>query len=66
MRLIDADALDEAFTRMRFDGKGEMQHWGDRKDWCLHGREMEKLIADAPTIEAEPVRRGAVDRRRTL
>lgn len=58
MRLIDADALDTAFTMMRFNDLGEIQHWGDRKDWCLSGHEIEKLIADAPTIEAEPVRRG--------
>lgn len=27
-----------------------LAHWGDRKDWCLHGHEVEKLIHDAPTI----------------
>lgn len=58
MRLIDADALDEALTALRFTADGELAHWGDRKDWCLHGSEIEMLIANAPTVEAEPVRHG--------
>ena len=58
MRLIDADALDNALTELRFNADGELAHWGDRKDWCLHGSEVEKLIADAPTVDAEPVRHG--------
>ena len=57
-RLISADALDNALTRLRFNADGELAHWGDRKDWCLHGNEIEKLIADAPTVDAEPVRHG--------
>ena len=57
-RLIDADVLDNALTKLRFNADGELAHWGDRKDWCLHGSEIEKLIADAPTVEAEPVKRG--------
>ena len=52
MRLIDADALDNAFTRLRFNADGELVHWGDRKDWCLHGSEVETLIANAPTVDA--------------
>lgn len=60
MRLIDADALDLAFTELRWcklPGAKEdtLAHWGDRKDWCLHGSEIEKLIADAPTVDAVPV-----------
>lgn len=58
MRLIDAVALDNAFTELRFNADGSLVHWGDRKDWCLHGSEIEKLIADAPTVDAEPVRHG--------
>ena len=54
-RLFDADALDKAFTELRFNADGGLAHWGDRKDWCLHGSEIEKLIADAPTVDAEPV-----------
>lgn len=50
MRLIDADALDEAFTALRFAEDGTLGHWGDRKDWCLQGRDVEKLIANAPTV----------------
>ena len=53
-RLIDADALDRAFTDLRFNSDGTLNHWGDRPGWCMHGYEVEKLIADAPTIiEAE-------------
>lgn len=51
MRLIDADALDMAFTNLRFNKDMSLTHWGDRKDWCLHGHEVEKLIYDAPTID---------------
>ena len=54
MRLIDVDALDVAFTALRWRGD-ELLHWGDRPNWCLIGEEVEKLIADAPTIDAIPV-----------
>lgn len=50
MRLIDADALDMAFTNLRFNQDMSLAHWGDRKNWCLFGHEVEKLIHDAPTI----------------
>ena len=50
MRLIDADALDAAFTDLRFSADGTLAHWGDRPDWCLHGSEVEKLIENAPTV----------------
>lgn len=58
MRLIDADILDEALTSLRFTADGKLAHWGDRKDWCLHGSEIEMLIANAPTVEVEPIRHG--------
>jgi hypothetical protein len=51
MRLIDAEALDAAFTALRFNSDGSLKHWGDRPDWCLHGNEIETLLKDAPTIE---------------
>jgi len=54
VRLIDVDALDDAFTALRWRGD-ELLHWGDRPNWCLIGKEVEKLIADAPTIDAIPV-----------
>lgn len=54
MRLVDADALDWAFTSLRWRD-GELLHWGDRPNWCLVGEEVEKLIADAPTVDAIPV-----------
>lgn len=50
MRLIDADALDAAFTDLRFNTDRTLKHWGDRQDWCLHGSEVEKLIDNAPTV----------------
>lgn len=49
-RLIDADALDKAFTSLRFAGDGTLAHWDDRKNWCLHGSEIETILANAPTI----------------
>lgn len=58
MRLIDADELDRAFSKARWYPDGGMHHWGDRPNWCLHGSEVDRLIKEAPTIEAEPVRRG--------
>lgn len=54
MKLIDVDALDDAFTALRWRGD-ELLHWGDRPNWCLIGEEVEKLIADAPIIDAIPV-----------
>lgn len=57
-RLIDADALDRAFTGIRWDNNG-LAHWGDRKDWCLSGSEIEALISAAPTIiPADPAEGG--------
>ena len=50
MRLIDADALDMAFTQARFNPDGSIYHWGDRKDWCMNGQEVEDLIASQPTV----------------
>lgn len=50
-RLIDADALDNAFTDLRWNGE-TIAHWGDRKDWCLHGNEIEELIQSQPTVDA--------------
>ena len=58
MRLIDADELDRAFSEARWYHDGGIHHWGDRSNWCLMGEEVERLITEAPTIDAEPVRRG--------
>lgn len=49
-RLGDLDELDHAFTALRFNGDGGLNHWDDRKNWCLHGSEIEMLLANAPTI----------------
>ena len=52
--LIDRDALNNAFTCMRFDADGFLLHYGDREDWYLKGAEVETLITNATTIiEAE-------------
>lgn len=48
-RLIDADALDKAFTQSRWDDGG-LSHWGDRKNWCMFGDEVETLFNSSPTI----------------
>ena len=53
MRLIDGDALDRAFTMLRFNDDKTLKHWGDRQDWCMSGQEVEDLIDSAPTIEPE-------------
>ena len=53
MRLIDADALNMAFTMLRFNEDGTLRHWGDRQNWCLSGQEVEDLINSIPTIEPE-------------
>lgn len=51
MRLIDADALESAFSSLRWGRGGTLTHWGDRDDWVLKGREFARLIKDAPTVE---------------
>lgn len=51
MRLIDADALDRAFSKLRFNNDGELEHYGDRPNWYLWGSEVENLIAEAPSID---------------
>ena len=58
MRLIDADALDMAFTMLRFNEDGTLRHWGDRQNWCLSGQEVEDLINSIPT--AEPKRKTGI------
>ena len=49
-RLGDLDALDRAFTSLRFNADGHLAHWDDRRNWCLHGYEIEQLIGEAPII----------------
>lgn len=48
--LIDRDALNNAFTGMRFNADGLLLHYGDREDWYLKGSEVETLITNATTI----------------
>lgn len=50
-RYIDAYALDRAFSKLRFNNDGELEHYGDRPNWYLWGSEVENLIADAPSID---------------
>lgn len=56
MELIDRKALDAAFTMLRFDKDGNLAHWDDRKNWCMHGSEVEALISGAPTVDAVPIK----------
>lgn len=49
-RLGDLDALDRAFTSLRFNADGNLAHWDARRNWCLHGYEIERLIGEAPII----------------
>ena len=50
-RYIDADALDRAFSKLRFNNDGELEHYGDRPNWYLWGSEVENLIAEAPSVD---------------
>lgn len=50
-RYIDADALDRAFSKLRFNNDGELEHYGDRPNWYLWGSEVEDLIANALSID---------------
>lgn len=55
MRRIDADALKETISKYEFTAPNEMyKHGGE----CVLNFYMPKIIDDAPTIEAEPVRHG--------
>lgn len=49
-RLVDLDKLDYAFSALRFNEDGSLNHWDDRKNWCLHGSEIETILANAQTI----------------
>ena len=55
MDLISRKALDDAFTDLRWGVDGNLGHWGDRPDWCLHGHEIEHLIQSVPTVHAVPL-----------
>lgn len=50
-RYIDADAIDKAFSKLRFNNDGELEHYGDRPNWYLWGSDVENLIANAPSID---------------
>ena len=56
MRLIDADALREVMYHEAFEKDTDMQKW-DGGCWIRY-KMFENAIESAPTIEAEPVRRG--------
>ena len=53
--LISRKALDDAFTELRWNEDGTLNHFGDRPDWCMHGSEVDKLIQNAPTVPAVPL-----------
>lgn len=56
MRLIDADALNEAMYRKSFETDDGRQRW-DSGLWIRY-KIFEESIEDAPTIDAEPSRHG--------
>lgn len=53
--LISRKALDDAFTELRWNEDGTLNHFGDRPDWCMHGSEVDKLIQNAPSVPAVPL-----------
>lgn len=55
MRLIDADALKSTIRKYEFNAPNERYKQGGE---CVLNFYMPKIIDDAPTIEAEPVRHG--------
>lgn len=55
MRLIDADALKATIGKYEFNAPNEKYKQGGE---CVLNFYMPKIIDDAPTIEAEPVRHG--------
>lgn len=55
MRLIDADELKETIGKYEFNSPNERYKQGGE---CVLNFYMPKIIDDAPTIEAEPVRHG--------
>lgn len=53
--LIDRQALDLAFTMLRFNADGTLRHWDDRQNWCMSGQEVEDLINSIPSVSPEPL-----------
>lgn len=54
--LISRKALDDAFTELRWNEDGTLNHFGDRPDWCMHGSEVDKLIKNAPSVPTVPIK----------
>lgn len=55
MRMIDADELKENISKYEFTAPNERYKQGGE---CVLNFYMPKIIDDAPTIDAEPVRHG--------
>lgn len=55
MRLIDADALNEAFDN---EGADLCMDYGESCEWGFSYKSVHDLIGNAPTVDAEPVRHG--------
>ena len=51
MAYIDRDALNMAFTMLRFNDDGTLRHWDDRQNWCMSRQEVEDLINSIPTAD---------------
>lgn len=55
MRLIDADALEEALREHKFDYSGQSDYFDGVVDGLMLARDD---VREAPTIDAEPIRHG--------
>lgn len=56
MRLIDADALAERMYHEAFETDSSLQKW-DSGCWIRY-KMFENAMAEAPTVDAAPIRRG--------
>ncbi len=52
-RLIDANALKSQF--LSYVRTEPHFHWGDWQNMCIHGTEIDEVIANAPTVDAVEV-----------
>lgn len=63
MKLIDADALKATISQYEFNAPNERYKQGGE---CVLNFYMPKIIDDAPTIEAEPVRHGYIVKKKRV
>lgn len=63
MRMIDADELKENISKYEFTAPNERYKQGGE---CVLNFYMPKIIDDAPTIDAEPVRHGHIVKKKRV